>query len=388
MEERLPKGTLGGQAVIEGVMMKGTDSYSVAVRKPDQKIEVKLQKYQSYGDRHAFAKVPFIRGVVNFAESLTVGLKTLNYSASFYEEEEVETKADQVVKDIFKENAENVMIGLTFLVSIVIAVAFFMLLPAGIAEFIGKWVENRVLLSVIEGVIRLAIFIIYVLLISQMEDIKRVFMYHGAEHKTINCYESGDDLTPENVARHSRYHKRCGTSFLFIVMVISIVVFMLITAEQMWLRFVLRIVLIPVIAAVSYEFIRLAGRTDNAVMNILSRPGMWIQRLTTKEPEEEMIQVAIISVESVLYGKSYVDAVNQAQGLGVKKEGPSGLEEGLYYEEQEAIEYEEEEYYTEEEYGEEYYTEYEEEYKEEAHEGGAYREQRYASELENSFFEE
>ena len=378
MEERLPKGTLGGQAVIEGVMMKGTDSYSVAVRKPDQKIEVKLQKYQSYGDRHAFAKVPLIRGVVNFAESLTVGLKTLNYSASFYEEEEVETKADQVVKDIFKENAENVMIGLTFLVSIVIAVALFMLLPAGIAEFIGKWVENRVLLSVIEGVIRLAIFIIYVLLISQMEDIKRVFMYHGAEHKTINCYESGDDLTPENVARHSRYHKRCGTSFLFIVMVISIVVFMLITAEQMWLRFVLRIVLIPVIAAVSYEFIRLAGRTDNAVMNVLSRPGMWIQRLTTKEPEEEMIQVAIISVESVLYGRPYVDAVNQAQGLGVKKEESSGLEERLYYEEQEEIEYDEEEYYTE----------YEEEYEEEGYEDGAYREQGYAAELENSFFEE
>lgn len=383
MEERLPKGTLGGQAVIEGVMMKGTDSYSVAVRKPDQKIEVKLQKYQSYGDRHGLAKVPFIRGIVNFVESLMVGLKTLNYSATFYEEEEVETKADQMVKDIFKENAENVMIGFTFLVSIVLAVALFMLLPAGIAEFIGKWVESRVLLSVIEGIIRLTIFILYVLLISQMEDIKRVFMYHGAEHKTINCYESGDELTPANVARHSRYHKRCGTSFLFIVMVISIVVFMLITAEQMWLRFVLRIVLVPVIAAVSYEFIRLAGRTDNAVMNFLSRPGMWIQKLTTKEPEEEMIQVAIISVESVLYGKPYVDAVNQAQGLGGKKQETAELEEELYYDEQEEMEYDEEEYYTE--YEEEYE---EEEYEEEGYEDGAYREQGYAAELENSFFEE
>lgn len=366
MEERLPKGTLGGQAVIEGVMMKGTDSYSVAVRKPDQKIEVKLAKYQSYGDRHPFAKVPLIRGVVNFVESLTVGLKTLNYSSTFYEEEEVETKADQVIKDIFKEKAENVIIGFTFLASIVIAVALFMLLPAGLAELIGKWVESRVLLSVIEGIIRLAIFILYVLLISQMEDIKRVFMYHGAEHKTINCYESGDALTPENVARHSRYHKRCGTSFLFIVMVISIVVFMLITAEQMWLRFVLRIVLIPAIAAVSYEFIRLAGRTDNVIMNVLSRPGMWIQKLTTKEPEEEMIQVAIISVESVLYGQPYVDAVNQAQGLDVKEGKPAESNEELYYNNQEGIEYNEEEYYTEyeEEYGEEYYTEYEEDYEE------------------------
>ncbi|MDE5863020.1 MAG: DUF1385 domain-containing protein [Lachnospiraceae bacterium] len=319
MEQRLPKGTLGGQAVIEGVMMKGKDSYSVAVRKPDQKIEVKLEKYQSYGDRHKFAKVPLIRGVVNFTESMVVGFKTLGYSSSFYEEDEVETKAERVVKDIFKEKAESVIIGLTFLLSVVIAVALFMLLPATIGEFIGKWVESRILLSIIEGVIRLMIFILYVILISQMEDIKRVFMYHGAEHKTINCYESGDELTPENVAKHSRYHKRCGTSFLFVVMVISILVFMLITADQMWLRFVLRLLLIPVIAGISYEFIRLAGRSDGIVVGILSKPGMWIQNLTTKEPDEEMIQVAIISVEAVLYGADYVNAVNQAQGIGAKQ---------------------------------------------------------------------
>jgi uncharacterized protein YqhQ len=201
------------------------------------------------------------------------------------------------------------------LASIILAVALFMLLPAGIAEFIGKWVNNRVLLSVIEGVIRLAIFILYVLLISQMEDIKRVFMNHGAEHKTINCYEAGDALTPENVAKHSRYHKRCGTSFLFIVMIVSIFVFMFINAEQMWLRFLLRLILIPVVAGISYEFIRLAGRSDNAVINVLSKPGMWVQKITTKNPDEEMIQVAIVSVESVLYGKEYADAVNEAQGI-------------------------------------------------------------------------
>ena len=316
MENKLPKGTLGGQAVIEGVMMKGTDSYSVAIRKPDKKIEVKLQKYQSFGDKHAWAKIPFVRGVVNFAESMVVGMKTLSYSSSFYEEEEEETKADKLIKEVFKEKAEGVIMGLTLFLSVVIAIALFMMLPAAIGEFIGKWVDNRLLLSLIEGIIRLAIFIIYVVLISQMEDIRRVFMYHGAEHKTINCYESGDELTPENVAKHSRYHKRCGTSFLFIVMVVSIVVFMFITADQMWLRFVLRLLLIPVVAGISYEFIKFAGRTDNAVMNILSKPGMWIQRLTTKEPDEEMIQVAIISVEAVLYGKPYVNAVNEAQGLG------------------------------------------------------------------------
>lgn len=315
MEERLPKGTLGGQAVIEGVMMRGPKCYSVAVRRPDRKIEVKLEKYQPVSEKYAVCKVPFIRGIVNFAESLAVGMKTLSYSSSFYEEDEVETKADQVIKNVFKEKAEGVMIGLTMLVSVILAVALFMMLPAGIAEFIGKWVENRIVLSMIEGVIRLLIFVLYVLLISQMEDIKRVFMYHGAEHKTINCYEAGEELTPDNVAKHSRYHKRCGTSFLFIVMVVSIFVFMFIHAEQMWLRFLLRLLLIPVVAGISYEFIRLAGRTDNAVMNVLSKPGMWIQQLTTKNPDEEMIQVAIISVETVLQGKIYADAINEAQGI-------------------------------------------------------------------------
>lgn len=319
MEERLPKGTLGGQAVIEGVMMKGPDSYSVAVRKPDKKIEVKLHKYESFGDRHKFARLPFVRGVVSFVESLVVGMKTLSYSSSFYDEDEVETKADRLLKDIFKEKAESVILGFTILLSVIIAVALFMLLPAAIAEILGKWISSHVLVAVIEGIIRLLIFLIYVVLISQMEDIKRVFMYHGAEHKTINCYESGDDLTPENVAKHSRYHKRCGTSFLFIVMIVSIFVFMFITAKQMWLRFLLRLILIPVVAGISYEFIRLAGRSENPVVNALSKPGLWVQKLTTKEPEEEMIQVAIISVEAVLYGKPYVDAVNEAQGIYVEK---------------------------------------------------------------------
>lgn len=351
MENRLKKGTLGGQAVIEGVMMKGKDSYSVAVRKPDQKIEVKLEQYKSVGDKYIFGKIPFIRGIVNFTESLVVGMKTLSYSSTFYEEEEEETKADKLFKDIFKEKAESVIIGITVLISVLIAIALFMMLPAALAEFIGKWVESRILLSLIEGVIRLIIFIIYVLLISQMEDIKRVFMYHGAEHKTINCYEAGEDLTPTNVAKYSRYHKRCGTSFLFIVMVVSIFVFMFITVDKMWLRFVLRLLLIPVIAGISYEFIRLAGRSDNVIINILSMPGMWIQKLTTKEPQEEMIQVAIISVESVLYGEQYVDAVNEAQGLGkfkpkeepkleVKEKVEEKLEEAI----EEVSEYEEFEY--------------------------------------------
>lgn len=316
MKERIPKGTIGGQAVIEGVMMKGKDRYSVAVRRPDDKIEVKLCPYKSFGERHKFANIVFFRGIINFVESLMIGMKTLEYSSSFYEEEEQESKTDKVIKHIFKEKAESVIVGLTFLVSFVLAVALFMLLPAGITEYIRKWNDNQIILSLMEGVIRLVIFLLYVFLISQMKDIKRVFMYHGAEHKTINCYEAGKKLTPENVAKHSRYHKRCGTSFLFVVMIISIILFMFITASKMWLRFVLRIVLIPVVAGISYEFIRLAGRSDNVIVNVLSKPGMWIQMLTTKEPDEEMIQVAIISVEAVLYGKEYVNAVNDVQGIG------------------------------------------------------------------------
>ena len=317
MEKKLPKGSLGGQAVMEGVMMKGPKQYSVAVRTPDQKINVKLVRYKSAGEKHPIFKLPFIRGVVNFWESLTVGMRTLSYSSSFYEAEEEETKADRIFKEIFKEHADNVLNGVAVVLSIIIAVGLFMLLPAGIGELLGKWIQSHVLLSVIEGMLRLVIFLAYIALISQMEDIKRVFMYHGAEHKTINCYESGSELTPENVAKHSRYHKRCGTSFLFLVMIISIFVFMFITAENVWVRLLLRILLIPVVASLSYEFIRLAGRSDSTILNVLSKPGMWVQMLTTKEPEEDMIEVAIISVEAVLYGKSYVDAVNKAQGIGV-----------------------------------------------------------------------
>ncbi|MDE5778749.1 MAG: DUF1385 domain-containing protein [Lachnospiraceae bacterium] len=327
MEERLPKGTLGGQAVMEGVMMRGKGLCSVAVRRPDNKIEVSLEKREGFGERHSFAKIPFIRGIINFAESLVVGMKTLSYSSTFYEEDEEETKADKLFKELFKEKVEDIEIGFTILISVVLAVALFMLLPAGIAEFLSKWVKNHYLLALFEGIIRLIIFIVYVLLISRMEDIKRTFMYHGAEHKTINCYESGDELTPGNVALHSRYHKRCGTSFMFIVMIISILVFMFITAEQMWLRFLLRLLLIPVIAGISYEFIRLAGRSDSAFFNILSKPGMWVQNLTTKEPDEEMIQVAIVSVEAVIYGKEYVDAVNEAQGIGVNEEAEAEIED-------------------------------------------------------------
>ncbi len=316
MKERLPKGTLGGQAVMEGVMMKGPEGYSVAVRRPDHKIQVSWKKHCSIAERYRICRLPFIRGIVTFLESLTVGMKTLSYSSAIFEEEEEETKADKLFKSIFKEKTEQAALVLTLICSIVIAIALFVFVPAFIAEFLGKWVTGHFMLCVIEGILRIGVFLGYVALISQMEDIKRVFMYHGAEHMTINCYEAGEELTPEKVAKFSRFHKRCGTSFMFVVMIISIFVFMFITAKQAWLRLLLRLVLVPVVAGISYEFIRAAGRNDGALFDLLSKPGMLVQRLTTKVPNEEMLQVAIVSVEAVLYGQEYVDAVNEAQGIG------------------------------------------------------------------------
>ena len=240
-------------------------------------------------------------------------MKTLTYSASFYEDDE--NTGDTPASKAAKKGGESLIMILTVAFSVVLAVGLFILLPAFAAEFLLKWIESSVLIAVIEGVIRLILFLGYVWAISLMEDMKRVFMYHGAEHKTINCLEAGVELTPENVMKFTRFHKRCGTSFIFFVMIVSIIVFMFITAEQMWLRFLLRLLLIPVVAGVSYEFIRMAGRSDSGFWSIVSRPGMWVQKLTTREPDEDMIQVAIVAVETVLYGKAYADAVNDAQGI-------------------------------------------------------------------------
>lgn len=292
---------IGGQAVIEGVMMKNKDQYAIAVRKPDQTIDVTVENYVAMGDRVPFFRVPIIRGVVNFVESLVIGMKTLTYSASFFEEEEEKQGASKVAK----KGGESVLMFFTVVVSILLAVGLFILFPAWIAEFIRRGIDNNIVVALLEGVIRLAVFLIYVLGISLMNDMKRVFMYHGAEHKTINCFEAGEELTPENVMKYTRFHKRCGTSFLFIVMIVSILFFMVINVDNAVLRIVLRLLLVPVIAGVSYEFIRLAGRNDSWIVKVLSAPGLWVQRLTTREPDEEMIEVAIASVEGVLDWRAY-----------------------------------------------------------------------------------
>ena len=301
---------IGGQAVIEGVMMKNKDQYAVAVRKPDQTIETKVEIYESLGERIPFFRIPIVRGVVNFIESLVIGMKTLTYSASFYEEGE-ETQEDRQAEKAAKKGGEGILMFFSVMISVILAVGLFILLPAWISEYIRRGIDNNVVVALLEGVIRLAIFLLYVFAISQMKDIKRVFMYHGAEHKTINCLEAGVPLTPENVMKFSRFHKRCGTSFLFLVMIISILFFMVINVDSAVLRIVLRLLLVPVIAGVSYEVLRLAGKNDSLIIKIISAPGLWVQRMTTREPELDMLEVAIASVEGVLDWRAYQEDLRQ-----------------------------------------------------------------------------
>ena len=306
---------IGGQAVIEGVMMKNMDRYAVSVRKPDGKIETKVEECVSFAEKHPLFKLPILRGMVNFLESMVIGMQTLNYSASFYEDEEEQTegKTEQFLEKLLGEKAEKVIMGIVLVFSLAISIGLFMILPYIASEAAGKLIHNEYGILLMEGVIRIAIFLGYIVLISQMEDIKRVFMYHGAEHKTINCLEAGVELTPENVDHDSRLHKSCGTSFIFIVMIISMVFFFFIRVDTIWLRIVLRLLFLPLVAGVSYEFIRLAGSSDHPLVQIFSKPGLALQKLTTKEPDHSMIEVAIASVEGVFDWREYLDSLNKGE---------------------------------------------------------------------------
>ncbi len=298
---------IGGQAVLEGIMMKNKDQYAVAVRKPNGEIEVEVEHYHGIIHGSKLMEVPFIRGIFQFLDSLILGMRSLNFSATFYEEEESkETATDRAFQKLFKDKAEKVFSGLVMALSLVLAIAIFMVLPYYITSFFEDYIRNASLLAIVEGLIRILIFVVYVASISLMKDIKRVYMYHGAEHKCINCIEKGRPLTVKNVMRSSRLHKRCGTSFMLFVVLVSIVVFFFIRVENPVYRVLLRIALVPVIAGISYEIIRLAGRSDNILVKIISAPGMWLQRLTTKEPDESMAEVAIAAVEAVFDWKNYL----------------------------------------------------------------------------------
>lgn len=306
---------IGGQAVIEGVMMKNMDRYAVSVRKPNGKIETKVEECVSFAEKHPLFQLPVFRGMANFLESMVIGMKTLNYSASFYEDEEeqTESRTEQLLEKILGKKAEKIIMGIVLVFSLAISIGLFMILPYIASEALGKLIRNEYVILFMEGIIRIAIFLGYIVLISRMEDIKRVFMYHGAEHKTINCLEAGVPLTPENVDNFSRLHKRCGTSFIFIVMIISMVFFFFIRVDTIWLRIVLRLLFLPLVAGVSYEFIRLAGSSDHPLVQIFSKPGLALQRLTTKEPDHSMIEVAIASVEGVFDWREYLENLHKGE---------------------------------------------------------------------------
>ena len=275
---------IGGQAVLEGIMMRHGDDYAVAVRKPDGEIFVQKEEYHSVIKWKALTKIPFIRGVFNFIDSMVLGIKTLMFSAEFYEdEEEVKSEKELTEEEIAKkEKQEKWMMNATVAISVVIAVAVFMVLPYFLSSLLKPLMPSYHLRTLVEGFVRIGIFILYIALISRMDDIQRTFMYHGAEHKCINCIEHGLPLTVDNVRISSRQHKRCGTSFLFFVLAISIILLMLIQVESPLMRVIVRIALIPVIAGISYEVLKLAGRSENPIINLLSRPGLAIQKLTTK----------------------------------------------------------------------------------------------------------
>ncbi len=314
---------IGGQAVMEGVMMKNQDRIAIAVRTPSGDIEVKKETFESLTKRNKFFGIPILRGMVIFIESLRIGMQALTYSSSFYEEEDVlPSKFETVFNRIFKEKADAVMMVLTILFSILLTVGLFLFVPFVGANFFQKYIDSSIILAICEGALRLVLFIGYVLLISQMNDIKRVFMYHGAEHKTINCIENGHELTVENVRGQSKEHKRCGTSFIVYVLFFSIIFFTCIQVENLIMKMLLRLLLVPLIAGISYEFIRLAGRSNSIFMYILSRPGMWVQGLTTKEPDDDMIEVAIRSVEEVFEWKTFIESFQgDEQLMKSKKRG-------------------------------------------------------------------
>lgn len=340
---------IGGMAVMEGVMMKNKEEYAVAVRMPNNEITVEKSTHKDFSDKAKLFKLPIFRGILAFVDSLVIGLKVLNYSASFFEEEEEETaskknKAENEINDFEiedvsvslnntdsskntiinettmrtddkegKKDDSTLMMVFAVLISIVLSVALFMVLPVVITNLFTNIVKSNIVLNLVEGILRLAIFIGYVILAAKMPEIKRVFMYHGAEHKTINCLENGFELTVENVKWQSKLHKRCGTSFMLLVILISLVLFMIIPSGNLVWRILSRVVLIPFIAGISYEFIRLAGKSENKVVDIISKPGLWMQSLTTKEPDDSMIEVAIESVGAVFNWKEFLETSKETK---------------------------------------------------------------------------
>ena len=295
---------VGGQAVIEGVMMRSPKSYAVAVRKPDKEIVLEKKAVKALTDKYALFRLPLFRGVATFIDSMIVGIRTLTYSAQFFEtDEEVEpSKFEKYLENKFgSKKIEDFIIGFTIFISIILGIALFMVTPLLVSRAIKRFINNVWIINLLEGLIRIIIFLSYIYLVSKMKDIQRVFEYHGAEHKTINCFEKEEELTVENVKKHSRLHKSCGTSFLFIVVLVSVITFIIFNVENIWIRIMSRVILVPLIAGISYEIIRWARKSKSKLAGIVSVPGMWLQRaFTTREPDDAQIEVAIAALKGVL----------------------------------------------------------------------------------------
>ena len=313
---------IGGQAVMEGIMMRNNNRYAVAVRKPNQQIEVILADCADENNLQGIRKIPFIRGIFAFVDSLRLGMKTLSLSAEYYVgDEEEETGFDRFMTKLFGNKAESIVNAFTILFALILAIGLFFVLPALISHFVlERFIANQSLIIILEGLVRIIIFILYILVISLSKDIKRTFMYHGAEHKCINCVENGKPLNVKNVMRSSRRHRRCGTSFILFIMMISIVLFFFIRVDSPFLRLGIRLLMIPVIAGISYEVLRAMGKYDNWFTRAISAPGLWFQSLTTREPDKDMAEVAIKAVEAVFDWKEYLK-----ENFGYV---PSGDEEG------------------------------------------------------------
>jgi len=289
------KSSVGGQAVIEGVMMRGCAGVATAVRKEDGEIEVSLEEIIPFTKRNKVFGLPIIRGFISLIDSLVVGIKTLNYSASFFEEETEVSGFDKWFQGVFKEKSNDVIIGVSLVISLIFSVLVFFILPTFAANIFKRFniINGTIGLNIVEGIIRVAIFLIYVYLIGKMEDINRVFQYHGAEHKSIFCYENDAELTPENAKNFGRLHPRCGTNFMFLVMIVSIILFSLTGWKSIWQRILYRVILLPIVSGVTYEMIKWMGKSDSVLSRTLAYPGLMLQKLTTREPDLEQLEVAI-----------------------------------------------------------------------------------------------
>jgi len=302
--------SIGGQAVIEGVMMRNNEKYATAVRTADQKIVLDKREYLSLTKRYKVLGLPLIRGGVAFLESMVIGMKILTFSAEFFEvegEEQAPSKFEKFLEAKFGDRMNDIVIVISMVLALALSIGLFFIVPAFLSQIMGRFLPEGRWMNLMDGIIRIIILIGYVYLISRMKDIQRVFEYHGAEHKTINCYESGDEVTIENVMKHSRFHKRCGTNFIFIIVTVSIIVLTIINVQTFWLRIGVRLLALPLIAGISYELLKIFGKFDNGLINIFASPGMALQKITTREPDRSQVEIAITAFMNVLEEDTWRD---------------------------------------------------------------------------------